>query len=111
MIDFIMSHILDPLPPDISDRISCHYANKTGSLQIVRIQNISNWYFERVVFPEQTLMFYAVPEALLEVYSCEIATALLVERIPCVHLVLTESNDIPFVPIRKQGKIEIKKAA
>jgi len=29
--------------------ILCSYVNATGILQIVRVTNISNWYFERVI--------------------------------------------------------------
>ncbi len=35
----------------------------------MRIVNIPNWYFERVVFPGEQLVFEALPEAVLEIYS------------------------------------------
>ncbi|MEM8728464.1 MAG: CocE/NonD family hydrolase, partial [Pseudomonadota bacterium] len=31
----------------ISGQITCHYVNSTSKLQVVRIENVANWYFER----------------------------------------------------------------
>ncbi|ELS02223.1 protein of unknown function (DUF1830) [Xenococcus sp. PCC 7305] len=47
----------------------CCYVNRTDQIQIVRISNIDEWYFEKVIFPQQRLLFDALPEAELEVYS------------------------------------------
>lgn len=38
------------LPCDYSNKIICGYVSATNRVQIVRITNIPNWYFERVVF-------------------------------------------------------------
>ncbi len=54
-----MSQILDPLPNDENNSILCCYVNATSRIQIARITNIANWYFERVVFPGQRLVFEA----------------------------------------------------
>jgi hypothetical protein len=58
-----MTQILDRLPSDYTNRILCYYYNDTQRTKLVRITNIPNWYFERVVFPGERLLFEALPEA------------------------------------------------
>ena len=96
-----MSNV-DPLSSNAVGQIICHYKNKTGRLQIIRIKNIPERYFERVVFPGQELIFHAALSALLEVHSCEMATAILVERIPCSQLRCKESVPASPATFRKQ---------
>lgn len=81
-----MSQIFDPVPPGFSNAILCCYVNATSKIQIVRITNIQNWYFERVIFPGQRLIFEALPEALLEIHSGMMASAILSDTIPCDRL-------------------------
>ena len=85
-----MSQILDPVPHDNQDTILCCYVNKTSQIQIARITNISNWYFERVVFPGQRLVFETFSQALLEIHSGMMASAILSDTIPCERLCLQE---------------------
>jgi hypothetical protein len=68
------------------ESIVCCYENFTPKLQVVRITNIPNWYFEKVVFPKQRLLFEALPHASLEVYTGDIAQAMLADHIPCERL-------------------------
>ena len=87
-----MSQTLDGLPPEYADQaIGCAYTNHSGAIQIVRISNVENWYFERVVFPAQMIGFTATTHATLDVYTCDHAGALLDERIPCSRLALADS--------------------
>jgi hypothetical protein len=81
-----MPQIFDPLPVDSANQIICCYVNATSRIQIVRITNISSWYFERVVFPGQRLVFEALPEALLEIHTGMMASAILSDSIPCNRL-------------------------
>jgi hypothetical protein len=85
-----MTQILDSLPPNCSDRIFCCYINSTNKIQIARIINIPNWYFERVVFPKERLLFEALPSAQLEIHTGMMITAILSDKIPCEHLRVTE---------------------
>ena len=87
-----MAQILDPLPSNSFNRILCCYVNATSQIQIARISNIPNWYFERVVFPGQRLVFEAVPEAQLEIHTGMMATAILSDTIPCVRLQVDETG-------------------
>lgn len=83
-----MSQILDHIPDDNSHHILCCYVNATSRIQIARITNIPNWYFERVVFPGQRLVFEAEPIATLEIHSGMMASAILSDTIPCSKLSL-----------------------
>jgi hypothetical protein len=84
-----MSQILDSLPPDCSDTsIVCCYVNATNKIQIARITNIPNWYFERVVFPGQRLIFEALSHAQLEIHTGMMASAILSDTIPCTRLLV-----------------------
>ena len=83
-----MAQILDPLPNDENDSILCCYVNATSQIQVARITNIPNWYFERVVFPGQRLVFEASPNAILEIHSGMMASAILSDTIPCQRLAL-----------------------
>ena len=96
----VMAQILDPLPPDNQKKpILCCYVNATSHIQIARITNIPNWYFERVVFPGQRLVFEALPEAQLEIHSGMMASAILSDTIPCDRLCVDEQgNAIPPMP-------------
>jgi Domain of unknown function (DUF1830) len=81
-----MSQILDPVPSDRSDPIFCCYTNNSGQVQIVRITNIDNWYFERVAFPGQRLIFEAPMNAYLEIHTGKMTSSILSDRIPCIRL-------------------------
>ena len=83
-----MAQILDPLPNDENSHVLCCYVNATSQIQIARITNISNWYFERVVFPGQRLVFEAQPQAILEIHSGMMASSILSDTIPCQRLAL-----------------------
>jgi hypothetical protein len=85
-----MAQILDPLPFNSSGKILCCYVNATSQIQIARITNIPNWYFERVVFPGQRLVFEAMPLALMEVHTGMMASAILSDKIPCDRLQINE---------------------
>ncbi|WP_017292804.1 DUF1830 domain-containing protein [Geminocystis herdmanii] len=87
-----MAQILDAIPHNENDAILCCYVNATSQIQIARITNISNWYFERVVFPGQRLVFEALPEALLEIHSGMMASAILSDTIPCQQLSVSEEK-------------------
>jgi len=91
-----MAQILDPLPPEQSGKILCCYINATSKIQIARISNIPNWYFERVVFPGQRLVFEAPRKAQLEIHTGMMASAILSDKIPCDRLMLDEPSVYEF---------------
>lgn len=87
-----MAQILDPIPNDRKNSILCCYVNVTSNIQVARITNIPNWYFERVVFPGQRLMFEALPEAALEIHTGMMASAILSDTISCQTICVKEGN-------------------
>ncbi|MEN9519033.1 MAG: hypothetical protein RLZZ381_1621 [Cyanobacteriota bacterium] len=78
-----MSQILNHLPDKCGLCVLCSYKNQTSTIQIARINNIPHWYFERVVFPGELLLFEALPEAVLEIYSSEEARPFWSDRFLC----------------------------
>jgi len=90
-----MASTLFPLKSNQSDRILCSYINATHQIQVARISNIPNWYFERVLFPGQRLMFEAPQDAQLEIHTGNIASAILSDTIPCDRLQVSEGGLSP----------------
>ena len=88
-----MAQILDPVPTGQRNVLLCCYVNSTSQIQVARITNIENWYFERVVFPGQRLVFEALPQAQLEVHTGMMASAILSDTIPCERLSISDGND------------------
>ncbi|VXD24288.1 conserved hypothetical protein [Planktothrix paucivesiculata PCC 9631] len=91
-LDSDMAQILDPLPSNSSGRILCCYVNATSHIQIARITNVPNWYFERVVFPGQRLVFEAIPQATLEIHTGSMASAIIADNIPCDRLQIDQQS-------------------
>jgi len=101
-----MAQILDPLPNDESNRIVCCYVNATSKIQIARSSNIGNWYFERVVFPGQRLVFEAPVDAVLEIHTGMMASAILSDKIPCDRMALDEESSSAFMQQLDQQALE-----
>ncbi len=90
-----MAQILDPLPThEVAAPLLCCYVNATSKIQVARITNIPNWYFERVVFPGQRLFFEAITGSQLEIHTGMMASAILSDRIPCEQLLVQEEDGI-----------------
>ncbi|NEP10367.1 MAG: DUF1830 domain-containing protein [Symploca sp. SIO2C1] len=81
-----MIQTLERPSTNCSSQIPCCYVNATRQIQIARIANVPGWYFERVVFPGEPLLFEANPEAQLEVHTAKAPSAILSDRIPCNRL-------------------------
>ena len=101
-----MAQILDPVPLDSDSKILCCYVNATSQIQIARITNIPNWYFERVVFPGQRLVFEAMPAAALEIHTGMMASAILSDKIPCDRLQINEGPYSNVNPSRSREAVQ-----
>ena len=101
-----MAQILDAIPNNENDGILCCYVNATSQIQIARITNIDNWYFERVVFPGQRLVFETLPEALLEIHSGMMASAILSDTIPCTRLSVNEDKREKKIQVQSVEVVE-----
>ncbi|MBW4567799.1 MAG: DUF1830 domain-containing protein [Tolypothrix carrinoi HA7290-LM1] len=104
-----MAQILDSLPPEQSGKILCCYVNATSKIQIARISDIPSWYFERVVFPGQRLVFEAPKVAHLEIHTGMMASAILSDTIPCDRLALDEPSTNEFSTDSETGIDPINK--
>ncbi|MGA7932523.1 MAG: DUF1830 domain-containing protein [Kovacikia sp.] len=100
-----MPQVFDPLPAESTNQIICCYVNATSRIQVVRVTNITSWYFERVVFPGQRLVFEALPEALLEIHTGMMASSILSDTIPCNRLRIHDEVMDSF-DVEQQQRIE-----
>ncbi|PSB23390.1 hypothetical protein C7B69_14655, partial [filamentous cyanobacterium Phorm 46] len=75
-------------------------------IQIARICNIPNWYFERVVFPGQRLVFEAMRAAALEIHTGMMASAILSDKIPCDRLQINEDPYSNVNASRSGGEVK-----
>lgn len=66
-------------------KVKFAYLNKSKQYQIMRVTDL-RCYVERVIAPAQKIVFEAFDDAILEIYSGEFVTAILVERIPVSSL-------------------------
>ncbi len=101
-----MAQILDPVPSNADSKILCCYVNATSQIQIARICNIPNWYFERVVFPGQRLVFEAMRAAALEIHTGMMASAILSDKIPCDRLQINEGAYSNVNASRSGGEVK-----
>lgn len=83
--------MLSSLPHANPELVLCCYVNATTHVEVARITNIANWYFERVVFPGQRLIFEAPVMAKLEIHTGAAISSILSETIDCQKLQLTTS--------------------
>ncbi|MEG4445318.1 DUF1830 domain-containing protein [Microcoleus sp. AT9_B5] len=90
-----------------NNQILCYYANVTNLVQVVRIENIPNWYFERVIFPGQRLMFEAAAEAVLEIHTGTVASAILSDKIPCYVLRVIEEVSSEFELVMTEERLAV----
>ncbi|MBD1865963.1 DUF1830 domain-containing protein [Leptolyngbya sp. FACHB-671] len=67
-----MTYLLSLLTTESSQehpQILCYYMNDTSSIQVIRAMSGARCNFERVVFSEERILFEALSESYLEVYS------------------------------------------
>lgn len=83
--------MLSPLARPTQKPVLCCYVNTTSHVEVVRITNIPHWYFERVVFPGQRLIFEAPVIAKLEIHTGMAISSILSETVDCHELQLTSS--------------------
>ncbi len=81
-----------PLPAQPSDPILCYYANTTTTLQRAFLSGVTRQDFERVIFPQQRILFEANSDACLEVHTCSAAGETTVHQIPCAQLQVHQTD-------------------
>ncbi|MGL5922377.1 DUF1830 domain-containing protein [Chroococcidiopsis sp.] len=81
-----MALIFAPPQTQRSLQILCCYVNSTRKIQILRITNVSDCHFERVIFSGQRILFKAPRNAQLEIHTCDMCSAILSDKILCDRL-------------------------
>jgi hypothetical protein len=84
---------MNSLVTDSCCQFLCGYTNSTSAVQIIQIVNIPNWYFERVIFPGERLLFEAKLDAELDVYTSRFGQAIFVKQIPAIYLQVEQGSD------------------
>lgn len=76
------------------EKILCFYINATSRIQLIRMTNLTDVPWERVIFLGQRLLFEAVPSAQLEIHTDEIDIIL----IPCPQLRVNDKSTASKFP-------------
>ena len=84
--------MLDSIAPTKPKFMLCCYVNATTHTEIARITNVAHWYFERVVFPGQRIIFEAPATAKLEIHTGTAISSILTETVDCERLQLATSS-------------------
>ncbi|MDY7005698.1 MAG: DUF1830 domain-containing protein [Cyanobacteriota bacterium] len=85
-----MTIALDRLPKKQAQKILCFYVNTTHKIQIARISDPNNEYWEHTVFPGERFLFEAIPDAELEIHQSLENGEIICERLLCKDLKVDE---------------------
>jgi Domain of unknown function (DUF1830) len=88
-----MAQLFDSVLAQEADRLLCCYTNGTPQIQVVRITDVPGWYFERVVFPSQRLIFESPLGAHLEIHTGMMASSILSDTIACQELAMEAMSE------------------
>lgn len=71
LINKFMEYSFNSTIDRLSDCIFCFYTNMNDRIQVIKITNIPNYYWEKTIFPRQRLIFEGTSSAFLEVYNSD----------------------------------------
>jgi hypothetical protein len=92
-MSYLLSQLKTKLSAKESTQLLCYYRNDTSDIQIIRILNGVKCEFERIVFSGERILFHALPESYLEVYSSRV-NGVQSSRIDCKLLQVHENPDL-----------------
>lgn len=75
-------------------KILCFYTNETRFIQIIRMGDMPEPSLERVVFPGQRLLFEALPEAFIEIYTANLTAKVITKKIHCAAIQVDEGLNL-----------------
>lgn len=78
--------MLYPQTFDQKSWMLCYYKNQSQTVQILTIDNVEDWYFERLVYPEERLVFEAPEMAQLRIHYQPASEEPTIEIIPCYQI-------------------------
>lgn len=74
-------------------RITCYYFNASREIQIIKLTNTPEFAYNKVVLPQQRVLFEALPNSFLEVHRQTFTGTDLVDKVRCQSLqVLNQEN-------------------
>jgi hypothetical protein len=77
-----------------TSRMLCYYFNSTSKIQLVRIWNSKKYSgeysWEKIIFPQQRILFEAKPEEILEVHTKSEGKPLLESIFSCCNLKINQ---------------------
>ena len=85
------------------NQLTCIYRNESEFIQIIRISQPINAFFEKAVLQNQCIQFLAPVDALLEVYEGIMCGSICGDTIPCSQLAITTDLGINQNQISPQG--------
>lgn len=72
---------------NMEKKVSCSYQNLSNAWQIVKITELPDRCWEKVVLPGQKIFFKESIKAKLKVFSAENINTVLTDTIPCYKLI------------------------
>lgn len=70
----------------VISKMLCYYANITAQIQLIRVVKNRHLNLEKIVFPQQRILFEAMSEAQLEIYDSRSEKLKIAKIIPCRDL-------------------------
>ncbi len=68
---------------NLTSKKLCYYTNYSQTIQLVRVSHSGNLNLEKIVFPQQRILFETMPEGQLEIYTRQGRSTKCLEIIPC----------------------------
>lgn len=76
-----------------AEHLLCYYINNAANIQIIRVMNEVRCLFEQMAFSGERILFTALPESYLEIYSPLIAE-IKPSRITCKLLQINQVSNL-----------------
>ncbi|MEL6499812.1 MAG: DUF1830 domain-containing protein [Cyanobacteria bacterium J06623_1] len=70
----------------------CYHVNSTNRIQLIRLWNGKKYQLEKIVFPQQRILFIATPEEILEVHTKQESEQVLAAIFVCHNLQVKQPN-------------------
>ncbi len=67
-------------------KILCYYTNSSPKMQLIRVTQSLNLNSEKIVFPQERVLFEAIAQGQLEVYNTSVSDSKCVQKISCQNL-------------------------
>lgn len=90
---YLLSLVTAKSPSKGSAQILCYYMNNTSDNKIIRVMSGVVCHFERFIFPKERILFTALPESYLEIYS-SLGNRSRLNKIDCKLLQVNEKSNL-----------------